>query len=460
MSKSRKIVSLLLASALALSFVGCGSGSNTTSSAAPEGGDSAPASSDAGEATPTGDKVQLKLLHKWPDPETKGPFFDVVIANYEEANPNIDIVDEAVGDEPIKDKLRVLMGSNDRPDIFFSWSGEFANKFIAANAAYDLTPALEENDSEWKNSFMSAGLEPFAKDGKNYGIPLRIDPKYMIYHKSIFDQYGLTAPTTWDEFMNVCKTLKDNGVTPISFGDQYPWAACHYITGLNQQCVPQDVRMKDYTAETGEFTDPGYVTALQLFADLGPYFNEFPNSKSHDQARQTWAAGTEAMFYAEIEEFKQCDEANQTGLNDEWGFFPLPTVTDLKGEANYITGAPDGFMVSSTSTIPEEAIKFLKYITNMENQEFMVKTLAWPSPVIGATNESVAPTYIMEGMKRLEEADGMALWLDTDINAKISDVWLPGLQEILNGTITPEELMKKVQEMAAEVKGLAEAGQL
>ena len=117
-------------------------------------------------------------------------------------------------------------------------------------------------------------------------------------------------------------------------------------------------------------------------------------------------------------------------------------------------------MVSSTSTIPEEAIKFLKYITNMENQEFMVKTLAWPSPVIGATNESVAPTYIMEGMKRLEEADGMALWLDTDINAKISDVWLPGLQEILNGTITPEELMKKVQEMAAEVKGLAEAGQL
>ena len=60
-------------------------------------------------------------------------------------------------------------------------------------------------------------------------------------------------------------------------------------------------------------------------------------------------------------------------------------------------------------------------------------------------------------LKRLEANYKEAL---TDINAKISDVWLPGLQEILNGTITPEELMKKVQEMAAEVKGLAEAGQL
>ena len=42
----------------------------------------------------------------------------------------------------------------------------------------------------------------------------------------------------------------------------------------------------------------------------------------------------------------------------------------------------------------------------------------------------------------------MALWLDTDIHIKISDVYLPNLQELLNGTKTPEQIMSEVQKVA------------
>ena len=43
------------------------------------------------------------------------------------------------------------------------------------------------------------------------------------YNKEIFEQYNLTPPTTMDEWLNVCKTLKDNGITPISVDGVDRW---------------------------------------------------------------------------------------------------------------------------------------------------------------------------------------------------------------------------------------------
>ena len=38
----------------------------------------------------------------------------------------------------------------------------------------------------------------------------------MYYNKAIFDKYGLEVPTTYDEYVQVCDTLKENGVTPVA----------------------------------------------------------------------------------------------------------------------------------------------------------------------------------------------------------------------------------------------------
>ena len=431
----KKFLCIVLALALALSLVACGS---------------TPASTPAGSAASDGEKVTLKFLHKWPQPENQ-IYFDEVVAAYMEQNPNVTIISEGVADEPIKDKLRVMMGSDDRPDIFFSWSGEFAKKFIAAGAAMDLTDAMKADGGAWEKTLMKAGLEPFSADGKIYGVPLRINGKFFVYNKEMFEANNLKVPKTWDEFLAVCETLKAAGIVPIAFGDQYPWAACHYITGLNQKLVAQDVRMKDYEKTTGEFTDPGYVEALDKFKELNDkgYFNEFPNSISHDMAHQGFALGECAMIYVELEEF---GTVNKNMEGTPWGFFPMPEISGAAGNANFLTGAPDGFMVSSTTKYPDQAIDFLKFLLSVENGAKMVEMLTWPSPVIGAANKDNSPDFLIEGTKAVEEADGMALWLDTDIDIRVSDVYLPGLQDLLNGDITSAQLMEKVQQVAKTVQ--------
>lgn len=403
---------------------------------------------------PTGgtDQVEIKFLHKWPQPEYS-IYFDEVVAAFMKDNPNIKVNVEAVGDEPIKDKLRILMGTDNQPDVFFSWSGEFATKFVRSNNALDLTPYLEK-DSEWKSSIMEAGLEPYTYDGKNYGIPLRINGKFFVYNTEMFNKLGLQKPNTWEEFMTVLETLKKNNITPIGFGNIYPWAGCHYLTGLNQKFVAQDVRMKDYNPKTGEFTDPGYIKALEYFKSLNDkgYFIEGVNSTEHNMSNQMFYGEQVAMVYVELEEFIEVED----NLPGKWDFFELPAIAEGKGHQNYLTGAPDGFLVSSKSKHPDEAVKFLQYLTNKANADKLVTQLGWPSPIIGAVNEKNSPEFLVRGMKAIEEAEGMALWFDTDVHIKVSDVYLPNLQELLNGTKTPEQIMLEVQKVAKEVQSEVE----
>lgn len=397
-------------------------------------------------------KTVLKFLHKWPQPEY-APYFEEVVEEFEKQNPDIKIDMEAIADEPIKDKLRVILGGNEVPDIMFSWSGEFARKFVRAEAALDLTPYLEE-DTAWKDSFIPASLQPFSSDGKNYGIPLRFNGKFFVYNKEIFDKYNLQAPQTWDDFINVLDTLKQGGETPIILGNESPWAAIHYLTGLNQKMVPQDVRLKDYNPRSGEFTDPGYVKAMEMFAELNQkgYLMDNVNSSSHDMATQYFYTGKGAIMYVELEEFQTVED----NMQGNWGFFQLPAISEGKGSQNFITGAPDGFIVSSKSKHPEEAIKFLKFLTSKENAIKLADQIGWPSPIDGATNPDTALQQVVEGVDIMKEAEGMAEWLDTDVHAKVADVYLANIQLLLDGSKSPEEIIKEVQEVAKEIQSEVE----
>jgi len=403
------------------------------------------------EPADQGETITLRFFHRWPEPENVA-FFNSVVKDFEALHPNIKIETNAAGDEPYKDKIRVLMASGEIPDIYFSWSGEFGYKFARGGQALDITDAFYNSD--WPNTLIPAAVEPFKYKGRLYGIPIRLDAKFMLYNKAIFAQYNLTPPTTWDEFLAVCETLKQNGVTPIGFGNELPWAASHYIGELNAKLVPPDVRFADYQLTTEPdklFTDPGYVEALQdfkLLMDKG-YFNDDPNALSNDVTRASFMAGKVAMAWHHLVEMQTISNGFDP---KEWGMFPFPIFTNGRGDQTLHQGAPDGFMIYSKTQHPEEAIEFLKYLTSPEVATRFVKETGFPSATIGAVNPETAIQPIVDGFDFILKAKGMTLWLDTDVNAKVVEVYLPGSQALLTGSITPEELMQQVHDAAVEAQ--------
>lgn len=395
-------------------------------------------------AAPT--KVTLTFLHKWPQ-ENNMAYFKDLIVRFEKEHPNVTIKMQAYGDQDIKDKLRIMVGGT-CPDIFFSWSGEFAKNFVRADKARDLTPYFAK-DKTWNNSFIPASLSPVTFDGKLYGVPIRFDIMLGYYNKRIFDQYGLKPPKTWDELLGVCERLKEAGVTPILFGNQQPWASAHYITALNYMIVDKSVRQRDYRPETGEFTDPGYLKALESLQSLQikGYFGKNVNSSTFYQMRELFFAGQGGMFFDTLSGMRKYAQSMQNG---DWGFFTFPAYTAGKGILNTTPGGSDVFLVSKECKNPDMAVEFLKFMTSAENAAKFVKATGYPSPVKGAANSKTSIPEMVDCMADLEKFGELAEWLDTALNARIVDKYLTNLQELFDSK-SPEDCMREIQAVAAEV---------
>ncbi|PSA94718.1 sugar ABC transporter substrate-binding protein [Bacillus atrophaeus] len=392
-------------------------------------------------------KVTLKFFHRWPK-EPERSYFEEVVKEFEKEHPDIHIQTEAVLNDSYKDKIKVMLGTSSPPDVFFSWSDEFAAKFIRGNKALDLS-SYYKNDAEWSSQLVGTQIKAFTYEEKEYGVPWQMDAKSFFYNKDIFEKLNLKPPSTWEELIEVSKKLKANGYTPISFGTKAPWTISHYIGTLNQRMVDEKTRERDYDAKTGEFTDEGYVKALEKLKELMPYFNEHVNSIDHEYARQQFKSGKSAIMYAETAEIKLVEPVNL-------GLFSFPDITGQKGSSNSLTGAPEGFMISSKTKHPKEAMEFLQFLTSKKMGEKLVKDVGKYSAVQGTATEENATATQREAVQQIIDADSMVSWFDMDVDVEIADVYLSGVQQMLGGDMTPAEVMKSVQKAAKQVRAAAE----
>lgn len=403
-------------------------------------------------AVPARATVTISFLEKWPEPQY-APYFQRVVAAYEAQHPNVKISLQAVGDQPYKDKIRVLTAAGALPDIYFSWPGDFAKKFVRGGLAANLTNAFYK--SSWHNTISKSAAQAFTYGGKLYGIPMDVDSKIFVYNTAIFKKYGLSVPTSLGALYKACAVLKKQNIQPIAFGNQYGWPAIHYLTTLNNVYVPQKTLNRDYNPATGKFTDSGYVKALATFKQINDRcLTPRANGIAHGAAQAQLLAGRAAMQYIELVEFPAFTARGgaPAGFAKNWNFFKFPFVPGARGNQGYLTGAPDGFMVSSRTKHFKEAIDFLKFFTNRANAQLMTKELGWGSPVKGSATKSNTFPQLRAGIAQINRAKGMNIWLDTVTNAVVAQAYLAGAEALLDGSKTPAQVMAGVRAAAAAAK--------
>ena len=128
-----------------------------------------------------------------------------VEAAYEEAHPDIDVVIENTagsGAAVYPDVLRTSMASGDPPDAFFLWGGTISGPFINAGQVRPLEDYYAEYG--WKDLVAPWTLDRVTVDGKTYGVPFRARGMGFWFRKDIMDDLGLSIPTTFDEFEQLC----------------------------------------------------------------------------------------------------------------------------------------------------------------------------------------------------------------------------------------------------------------
>jgi len=82
--------------------------------------------------------------------------------------------------------------------------------------ADDLLSSWEGNGL--KDDFLPGLLDTMKTDKGYAAVPYNLDVRVAWYNASLFDQYGIDVPTTWDEYKSVCAQLKSHELYGFGIG--------------------------------------------------------------------------------------------------------------------------------------------------------------------------------------------------------------------------------------------------
>lgn len=379
------------------------------------------------------------------------PYFVNVARDYEKLHPGVKIELIQESDDSVKGKTKTLVASNSLPDIYFSWTGSWGENFVRGNRAVDLSRVIGP-DTSWGKTLTPAAVKAFEYNGKLYGIPLYLDAKFMGYSKPIFEKAGVATPTTFEELVASCDTLRKAGTTPIALGNKEGWPALHYIGQLVAYNVPTATLERDFDPAKAKFDDPGYIASLKQFKELADRCTDgvAVNGTSYASALQSLSNADSAMYYQEIIEFDQAAGADTKLKPAEFGFFRLPPPAGARGDVKAIEGAPEGYMINAASKKIPLAIDFMKFVTATNNAKVLsAPPYGQPSATIGGASEADMNPAVVAGLKDIAAASYLMPWLDTANTPRVAAAWLSSIQALLGGTMTPEAVMQEVKKASA-----------
>ena len=266
--------------------------------------------------------------------------WDQINAAFTEEYPDITVEFLPVTATEYDGVLQTKLSSGNAEDIMFLRAFSTGRQIYDAGYVIPLTtddvPNLVNFDASFQN--------PWAADGVAYGVPGSVCYGGFFYNKAIFEQCGVEVPQTWDEFMTVCQTIADAGITPIAFGIKDSWMVAEYLSAT---IVPMTTGGKEWHTKLMnrevDYNDPGYIKHFEWIKQLAQYFPEGFEGIGYDDMQMMFCAEMAAIYPVVTFELGVIEAANPD-LDLGWFYMPGETA-DEEESINF--GAIMGYGINS-----------------------------------------------------------------------------------------------------------------
>ena len=272
--------------------------------------------------------------------------------------PNITVKFDPIKNTEYSAQLQTALETkSDRYDVV----GVFPFSWIEG---YNKNGYIQPLDGLVKNlsNLPKAVLDKYSAGGSVLAVPVAAVAHGIYYNKDIFAKYNLKEPATWDDFIAICDTLKNAGVTVIAQGavDKWTlgeggfpnWGANFYGGEATRQAL---------MAGDIKFTDPRFVKTFAVMQSLVKYFVTGYQSIDYVSMQQLFKTGQAAMMICggswEIAGFKAA------GVNFGW-FPPPPQKAGDKVQLCFLSDL--GFALSKYSKNVEAAATYLNWVSTPE----------------------------------------------------------------------------------------------
>jgi raffinose/stachyose/melibiose transport system substrate-binding protein len=257
----------------------------------------------------------------------------------------------------------------------------------------------------------------------------------MWYNVDIFEELGLTPPTTWEELVEVSRTIKDAGIIPIATGNKDLWPVGNWTSHIVSRVIGEDMYHQMMTRAI-PMDSPEIVEALGYVAELADteIVNESANAIDDNEGAQLFFQGQAAMHpigsWLVSWAIEEAPDLN-------FDYFNLPALPGA-GTQDSVMAVATGYIVNAQSEHISTAVDFLELFSSPEFTAQMVDAGGTPLATGALDREDIDPR-LLSLMELMQEADAIVAPPDTGYDLEVADALYAAEAEVLGGVSTPEE---------------------
>lgn len=305
--------------------------------------------------------VTIRFVDVMPGPE-RDAIYKELIDKFNADNPGIKVVLETIPWDQAHNKLVTLGTSNSMPDVIMVHTG-WRSEFI--NAGW-----ISKLDSNYEKFKYKDSLIPYIKDiaikkeqqdvyGNIYYMTDALNTHALFVRSDWFKEANLPLPTTWDEVFAAAEKLTDKSKN--RYGFSYRGARLGFEQIMDYVFTETGGRLYD---EKGNclLSTPEAVAAYKRYTDI--YKNGYSPKDSlnwgYSEMVQGFTSGLVGILNQTSEVITTCQGSMKDGT---WTVIPFPKGKDGKIHTQ-VNGF--GYSIAANSKHPDEAWKFIEYLSSPE----------------------------------------------------------------------------------------------
>ena len=391
------------------------------------------------------------------------------VEEFEKNNPNIKVKLQHIPTD-YDTKLATMIAGNTAPDVALMYKTT-ALSWADEGKIYDLSSMIDADDEVSEDTYIDGSF--IHTDPETIvGITPCQEIFGLYYNIEAFEEAGIELPPTktdeawtWEEFIEVCQKLTidyngknatEEGFDPDNikqFGINMPSLIWQTFLNLNEVKIVND------DGTQSNLTDPVVIDTVQKIADLSTKYHVAP-SPSQSKTLPANAVSLQSKKIAMVwdGQWLQLDLAN-ANVNYDVGVLPK-----MKTNTNTLFG--EVMSIFSSTKHPEEAWKFLKWMTSGEGTKDLITSGLWlPTVKKWYTDEDLIAEWAVkpghsDGFREaiLEQAlknsvPDVGYYLKNSV--KINSIIGPALDQVWSGEKTAEEALTEIEpKVTPELQGV------
>ncbi|MEX0282904.1 MAG: ABC transporter substrate-binding protein, partial [Arenibacterium sp.] len=297
-------------------------------------------------------------------------------------------------------------------------------------------PAIAENLASTKGAMTI--------DGKQWGVPYTYYQWGVYYRKDIFDELGLSEPTTWAEEKSNCEKIVASGRACYTIGTKFLWTAGGWFDYLNMRTNGFDFHM-DLAAGKVSWEDDRVKQTFANWRELIDMGAFIANHQTY-----SWQEALPFMVNGEAAAYLMGNFAvaplREAGLgDDQLDFYQFVTINP---DVPLSEDAPtDTFHIPANAANKEAAREFLRFVVSAEEQTLINNGQNLGQLPVNAQSNVDNDKFLNEGFAMLStnSPGGVAQFWDRDAPAEMAKVSMEGFQEFMVKPDNLDRILRKLE---------------